>query len=261
MKKIAILLICTLIIGATACTTPPDEPTEPHEHAELGFVGRNIGIITDTLCYFTAKTIGANPINYTDSATAVEDINSGKIAGYMNALSVVRVMAAELGDKFKAVEIPAEIFKAEIGGITHDEIMLHGFNNYLNGITINGTLDEIKERWFGDSLDLTAPMPEIGNFGEHGVLRVATTSDAVPYAYLDNGEWKGFSVELALRFGAYIEKSVEFVDIKFNELIDYVAQENADISFANMVITDERAELIMFTNPIVAEQHGILMLR
>jgi polar amino acid transport system substrate-binding protein len=73
-----------------------------------------------------------------------------------------------------------------------------------------------------------------------------------------NGVWMGFSVELALRFGAYMGKAVEFSDVEFGRLIPYIAEKNADISLANMVITEERARLVLFTEPFCNEQHGIL---
>jgi ABC-type amino acid transport substrate-binding protein len=40
-----------------------------------------------------------------------------------------------------------------------------------------------------------------------------------------------------------------------------VSPENADISLANMVITAERAELVLFTDKFIDEQHGILTLK
>jgi len=251
-------------VGSSSEPAYPDQLgilTLKPDYSAAAFEGRSIGVITNTLCYYTTEALGATPVNYAESAAAVEDIRQGEVDGYMNALSVVRAMAAELGDPFIAVAVPTNIFSAQLGGISHDQATIDSFNTFLAGIEKDGTLDAMKTRWLSAELDLDAPMPDITNTGENGVLIVATTSDAMPYAYQRNGEWMGFSVELALLFGAYEGKTVEFVDIAFGALIPFIADQNADISLANMVITPERAELVLFTDPFCNEQHGILAMR
>jgi len=272
MKKIVVLLLCALFVSMLAACSPAEE-TETDIRAETGaidanlrytdFEGKSIGVLTDTLCYFTAEKIGATPVNYSESSAAVDDMRQGSVDGYINALSVVRAMAAELGrDTFDVVAVPAEIFSAEIGGISHDQALIDNFNEFFTEIAADGTLDDMKSRWFSEDLDLDAPMPDIANSGDNGVLQVATTSDAKPYAYIgEDGSFKGFSIELALRFGAYEEKTVEFTDMEFGKLIPYIADQNADLSLANMVITEERARQVLFTDPLCDEQHGILAIK
>ena len=272
MKKILVLWICILLTSMTAaCSHAADAPDRADntgaaieaKREYTDFEGKNIGVITNTLCYFTAEKIGAVARNYAESPLAVTDIRRGDLDGFIAALSGVRAMAAELGrDTFEAIEIPAKIFAAQIGGFAHDQDVTDRFNAFLSEITADGTLDKMKSRWIGETLDLTSPMPDIPNSGENGVLKVATTSDAIPYAYLGaDGVLKGFSVELALRFGAYEGKTVEFNDVEFGGLIQYIADKNADIGLANMVITEERARQVLFTDPLCDEQHGILAMK
>lgn len=227
------------------------------------FAGKDIAVITGVLTYTTTEKIGGRPIEYNDSSASAEDVRLGRVAGYMHALSAIRVMAAELGnDTFETIAVPKEIFSAQIGGISHDQAVIDSFNEFLDVITADGTLEDMQSRWFSESLDLDASIPNIQNSGTNGVLKVAVCSDSVPYVYIGkNGEFSGFSVELALRFGAYEGKTIEFTDMAFGGLIPYVVSQKADIGLANMAITEERKQSVLFTEPFFDEQHGILALK
>jgi len=241
--------------------------TEPIYYDQLGiitnayseFAGKNIAVLTGGLTYYTTQAIGATPIEYNDTASAAEDVRLGRVDGFLHALTAVQVMASQM-DGFKAVPVPMEIFSADVAGISHDINVIDRFNSFLKSIEADGTHAEMKARWFSDKLDLDKPIPPIENSGENGILRVATSSDSVPYAFIGPGrEFSGFSIELALRFGAYEGKVVEFIDMEFKGLIPYIMSEKAELSLANMAITEERKQSVMFTNPFFAEQHGILI--
>ena len=149
-----------------------------------------------------------------------------------------------------------------MAGLSHDQSVIDRFNIFLAATEADGTLADMKKRWFSDALDLDAPIPAIPNTGENGVISVAICSDSIPYVYMGaNGRYSGFSVELALRFGAYEGKTVEFTDMEFGGLIPYIVSEKADIALANMAITEERRQSVLFTEPFFDEQHGILALK
>ena len=222
------------------------------------FAGKDIAVLTGVLTYDTTERIGGKPVNYNDSSSAAEDVRQGRVAGYMHALTAVQVMAARL-DGFEVIPVPKEIFSAQIAGISHDRDVTDRFDVFLEAMEADGTLDGMRSRWFGGAQDLDAPIPKILNTGANGVLKVAVCSDAIPYVYIGaNGTYTGFSAELALRFGAYEGKTVEFTDMEFGGLIPYIASQKADIALANMAITEERAKSVLFTAPFFDEQHGIL---
>ena len=224
------------------------------------FAGKDIAVITGALTYNTAQKIDANPVNYNDSASAAEDVRKGRVAGYMHALTAIQVMASQL-DGFEAIPVPKELFSAQVAGISHDQAVIDRFNAFLAAIEADGTLGAMQSRWFGAALDLDAPIPEIENAGQNGVIRAAICSDSIPYVYAGaNGQYSGFSVELVLRFGAYEGKRVEFTDMEFGGLIPYIVGQRADIALANMAVTEERKQSVLFTDPFFDEQHGILAL-
>ena len=225
------------------------------------FKGKDIAVITGALTYNTTEKIGASPVNYNDSSSAAEDVRKGRVAGYMHALTAVQVMAAQL-DGFETVPVSKDIFSAQVAAISHDQDMIDRFNAFLSAAETDGTLEDMKERWFGETLDLDAPIPEIQNPEGNGALKVAVCSDSIPYVYVGaNGNYSGFSTELMLRFGAYEGKTVEFTDMEFGGLIPYIVSQKADFGIANMAITEERKQSVLFTDPFFDEQHGILCLK
>ena len=227
------------------------------------FAGKKIATITGAVCQNTIEKIGGSPVYYSESTGAVEDVRNGRVAGYMTTLSDARLITALPGNgMFKTIEIPGDIFKAEVGGISSNQATIVLFNEFLEAITNDGTLSDMQDRWFGEKLDLNAFIPEIANTGENGVLKVATCVGELPYVYMGaNGKLSGFSVELALRFGAYTKKTVDFTEMDFAGLIPYIISGKADISIANMAITEERKKSVLFTEPYAGERHAILTLK
>ncbi|MDR2600531.1 MAG: ABC transporter permease subunit, partial [Oscillospiraceae bacterium] len=259
-RTIAIIIIAIIITALiAACSTAKAN----YERSYTDFEGKYIGVIPGSLTVDTTEIIKAIPQFYSDSSSAIEDMRRGRIEGFMEALTIVKIMASTLGtDTFVAIPVPKEIFSYGTGAISRDQSVIDRFNTFLIAITEDGTLAEMQNRWLGESVDLDAQMPDIQNHGENGVVTVATTPDIVPYAYIgENGTFKGFSVELALRFGAYEGKTIEFIAMEFGGLIPYIISGKADISITGMAITEERKQSVLFSEPYFYEQHGILALR
>jgi len=227
------------------------------------FRGQKIGVITGALTENTTLKIGGVPIFYNDTSSGAEDVRLGRISGFMHALSAVQTMVDELGmNQFTSVPVPKEIFSAPIGGFSTDQEIINRFNTFLLGLTNDGSLVEIQDRWFGKQRDLNLPLPEIPNTGQNGKILVAICSDSMPYVFATiNGEYSGYSIELVLRFGAYEGKKIEFIDMEFGGLIPYILSKKAEIGFANVAITEERKKSVYFTDAIFDEQHGIFTLR
>jgi polar amino acid transport system substrate-binding protein len=94
------------------------------------------------------------------------------------------------------------------------------------------TLDEIKER---------------------GELVVGVKTDFPPFGSVDSsGKNIGFDVDLAHAFAEALfgdENAVEFVSVTSGNRIPFLQSEKIDIIMASMTITDERAEVVDFSEP------------
>lgn len=120
----------------------------------------------------------------------------------------------------------------------------------------------MKSRWFEGVPDLKQPMPEFSYSGEKGVLNVATTGTTVPFDfYGDNGELRGYSIELMNRFAAYAGYTVKYYPMDFGALIPAVAGGKADIAISNISITEERKKSVLFSESVFDDQLGIITLK
>ena len=292
MKRIVTLVLFTLIVSllaacgsgdkadtdtTTETETTPETITETEtdpiiemdpnainvKQSYTDFAGKNIGVIAGNPYYYTSERIGAVPVNYSQSSAVVDDMRQGKVDGYINTLSVVRALVVQHGgDTFKAIAVPTDVSLAQIGGVTYDQAMAERFNAFLAIISNNGTLWDMKNRWLNADPDAKVTMPVIPGSTGLGVLRVVTTSDAKPYSYIgDDGNLQGFSIELALRFGANEGMTVVFSDIDPDKLIPLISGQGGDIGLANSIITERNERQVYFTNPICEEQPGILTMK
>ena len=227
------------------------------------FRGKRIAIVTGSLTENSTLALGAIPVYYNDSTSGAEDVRLGRVSGMMHTYSSTQIMAEELGkDKFEVIFVPKEIFDSQVGAISHDRAIVDSFNAFLEIFKADGSLAALQELWFAETRDMNRVVPDIPNSGKNGVLKVAICSDVPPYVFIGkNGKPSGLSVELALHFGAFEEKTVEFIDMDFGALIPYIMSKKADLSMSSMAITEERKQSVMFTDPFCEDWHGILTLR
>lgn len=104
---------------------------------------------------------------------------------------------------------------------------------------------------------------------ERGKLIVGVFSDKPPFGFTnEKGELVGFDNDLARRFAKDLlgdESKIEFVIVEPAGRIPYLQSDKVDLIVANMTVTDERKEIVDFTNPnlkvttqvLVNDQSGI----
>jgi polar amino acid transport system substrate-binding protein len=91
-----------------------------------------------------------------------------------------------------------------------------------------------------------------------GVLSVATMSDAKPNAYIDNGEFKGFDLDLTREIGKKLGLKVEFAAIDFPALFPSVAAGRYDMAAASTAGTVERQKIVDFSDGYLGGYLGVL---
>jgi ABC-type amino acid transport substrate-binding protein len=264
MERIFFKKVIFLAIAMVLTATPyAAGNTEKNKRDYTYFHGKDIAVITGVLTKGTTEKIGGKPVEHEGSEAAIAAVRSGAVAGFMHALTAIQIIAEGLGDEFEVIEIPKDVFSAQIGGFANDQALIDRFDKFLDTIKTDGTLEAMQTRWFGSGRDLTAPMPDIENSGENGLLTIAICSDSSsPYVIRGaDGKYSGYSIELAQRFGGFEGKTVKFADMEFAALIPFVAAKNADFGIANMAITEARKQVVKFTKPIFNEGHGILTLK
>ena len=84
--------------------------------------------------------------------------------------------------------------------------------------------------------------------GQNGTLKVITSAEAKPFAYLKNNKLVGFDIECLIMFAKEYGYQLDFTDVSFQSLLMGVTQGMYDIGVAGVTITPERAESVDFSD-------------
>jgi ABC-type amino acid transport substrate-binding protein len=253
------LAMLLALLAACSSTTEPPAPSLDAAPDYTRFAGKDLGVPSGNLAEQVIRDIGGTPVFFPDLSAGLAALRNGTIDGFVTDLSIVRVTAGA-NDDLQAVAIPAEYFAGPLGAFSAEQAIVDSFNAFLAELSADGTLADMQSRWL-EGVPASS-MPNITSTGENGTLTVATTGDGMPFSYSGaDGTLTGYSIELALRFAAREGKTAEFVTMDFAELIPYVAGGNANLGIDAVTITEERAGLVLFTEPVYYDLLGILALK
>ena len=130
-------------------------------------------------------------------------------------------------------------------------------NAFIDAAKADGTLDDMYNRWVVRGEDT---MPEIAVPQRAPLrLRVATTGAVVPYTYYVGTELRGYDIELARRFAAYLGVELELKVYDYSGSIAAAQSGDADCIMAEVFVTPERAETLPFSHPVFLVEHGVVV--
>lgn len=84
---------------------------------------------------------------------------------------------------------------------------------------------------------------------KRGILYVGTTSDYKPFTYIENGEHKGYDIEVAKLIAKELGVKVEFVPTTWKTLLDDLQAGKFDIAMGGITRTTKRQTICNMTNP------------
>ncbi|MBR3942120.1 MAG: transporter substrate-binding domain-containing protein [Clostridia bacterium] len=85
-------------------------------------------------------------------------------------------------------------------------------------------------------------------------IKVAISTDFAPFAYYENGELKGFDVDLMRYIGERIGYDIEFTDMSFDALMPSVVNGEVDCAVSAITVTEERESIIDFSREYLKTQ-------
>ena len=194
--------------------------------------------------------------------------NFNAVPDMLLSLSTGRIDAAFVGEPYVALllaenpqldVIDGNLFYVDIAaGFNKQNPGLRlQFNEYLAQIRNDGTYEEIMNRWIGQT---DALMPDIIQSGENGQLRVGVVSDiGLPFTAMSRDQFIGLDIEIANRFAAHIGKRVVFVNLPFSSLLPSLSSGRIDMIAASMMVTEERARQIDFSDPYLHSGASVLI--
>jgi polar amino acid transport system substrate-binding protein len=93
------------------------------------------------------------------------------------------------------------------------------------------------------------------------VLRVGIAPDLPPLAFKSGSEYVGIEPELARALAADMGRSVQFVEMRWERLIDALLTGKVDIIMSGMTITPARSMRVNFANPYLRAGQTLLVRR
>lgn len=94
---------------------------------------------------------------------------------------------------------------------------------------------------------------------EPGVLRVGSDLDFAPFEFVEDGEEKGFDIELVNEIADRLGVEVEYVNASFDTIFTQLAGGEFDLIVSAITITDERLETIDFSDPYFAANQALVV--
>ena len=215
------------------------------------FNGKRAGITTGSIHDRVIQSVlPLSPIseysNYTDLTTALK---SGKIdyflAGTETASHIIEAedTLACPDEPVMALDIGAMFAKTEKG-----QKLKAQMDDFIAKLKKDGTLDEIYDHWSRPQ-SASTPVDMSGLSGENGTLRFATSGTKVPASFVADGKIAGTDPDIAVRFCREYGYAIDVFTVDTAGIIPGLATGIYDFSLSEMVITDERKESVLFSEP------------
>jgi His/Glu/Gln/Arg/opine family amino acid ABC transporter permease subunit len=161
-----------------------------------------------------------------------------------------------------------------IGVRTGNTALRDALNVALADVVASGAYQDIYTRWFPTAGDAQAqaeaitqaPRPgDLGDPSRYGLRqqgRMIVGSDIAfkPFEFVEDGEDKGFDIDLMRALGDRLGLRVEFVNNPFDSIFVQLAGGQFDAIISGITITDEREQSIDFTNPYFLAKQGLAVL-
>jgi polar amino acid transport system substrate-binding protein len=106
--------------------------------------------------------------------------------------------------------------------------------------------------------DTPAETPQFSTI-EEGVLSVGSCLDYPPFESVENGDEVGFDVDLAEEIASRLGLTVEWVRADFDTIFTAVASDQFDMVAAASTITDEREEVVDFSDPYYNSRQSLVV--
>ena len=246
----ALCIAALLLLMLLGCAKPGSGPITSLE--QLGEAGRKIGVPGGMLEFDTLTNDypNAEVLVYNDYPAAYKDVAEGRLDAFVYAR---REMEFALANGTKGVRLLDENYSKNTVavGISPKAAIpdLQGkINAFLAESKADGTLDDMYLRWVINADDA---MPEIAKPENPSTrLRVATTGTVMPYSYFVGTELRGYDIELAYRFAAWLGADVEFKIYDFGGITAAAQSGDVDCIMSNIYVTPEISEAILFSDPL-----------
>ena len=248
MKK-SIQFLLVLLLMLTGICGAEDEPEDSWKQMN----GKRIGTLTGSL---GGPAIEENlpdaEILYFDTLTdLLPAIQTDKVDGICYDDSVMKFAKTEIKDLeildgYLLSSEYAPIFPKNEKG----QKLAGQYSEFVKKLWADGTIDEIDSIWFGDDESLRTVLDYEKLPDTNGTLHMAADLSQVPFVMMVNNRIVGYDVDIAARFCEAYGYRLNIEPMTFESIIPAVVSGKCDFAASNLTITPERAESVIFSEPV-----------
>lgn len=136
--------------------------------------------------------------------------------------------------------------------------LLDDVNAFIKQIQSDGTLEDMYTRWIINADDTMPDIPKAQNPDK--TLRFGTSGLVVPMNYYgDDNVLTGFDIEFIRRLALYLNADFTIEAMGFDALVASLQSDRLDLVVSDLNITEERKEVIAFSNPYIVSETAVLV--
>lgn len=255
ISRISVVCLFAIVMATImGCSNAPEQPATVAGYSSLEDLdGHSVAVVTgstsDVLLSDTNNFSNITLIRFLTPSELVEAVmNDSADCGITDT---VVLMTLEMEEHGLAIDfnLPGG-YDVAAAFNPRDKELCGKFNDFLVQVKSDGTLDEMFERWCSKQVDTVhmVDMPELAELKGHPI-EVATLADNPPFSFYRNNRWTGLEVELMHRFSLFLGRPVHFSGYRFDEIVDVIRSHKADVAAANLFITPDRADKVLFSHP------------
>ena len=219
----------------------------------LAMNGKRIAILTGSISNQAVQDVlPSAKLSYYDNVTdMLTALKAKKVDSMVWDDSIIRYVMTEgepirmLDGYLERIDNAAVFAKNEKGKALEAQ-----FSEYVKKLWDNGTIKELDAKWYNTDDSIKTVVDYENLPGPNGTLIMAADPSLAPFAYVKDGQVVGYEIEIAARFCEEYGYRLEVQTMSFASMIPAVVSGKADFASSCITITLERAESVLFSEPI-----------
>lgn len=256
MKKfIRLALILAVIAVFAGCSSAEITKIDDLKASKVGVQNASVG---ESLIREMLKDSQDNILVYEDVSALIEALKAGQVDAVVMDESPARFFT----ENEQTVKILPETLYSSYYGIAvkkGNQELLKSVNKALVEIKEEGTLAAIISKY----IHVEEPDPAAIDFNQGakgGKLWVGCAAAFPPYEVRTIKGFSGIDVELCAAIAKKLDKELIMVDYRFGVLPEALESGRIDMICSALVMTEERAAVMDFSDPYDADQQVVLIL-
>ncbi|MEA3376215.1 MAG: basic amino acid ABC transporter substrate-binding protein [Chloroflexota bacterium] len=208
--------------------------------------GKRVGVQLGTTgdIWLTDET-EAEVVRYDENTLAFQALDNGDVdAAAADGPTVVDIIQANPEMDLKVLD---GVYTEEQYGIAVNpdrQDLLEAINQGLAAVKESGKYDEIYDKYFG------VEEAEEGEPVDLGLITIGTNAEYPPFEYVDDeGNITGFDIDLMTAIAGEAGFEFEFVNTRWDGIFVALASGEFDAVISAATITEEREEMVDFSDP------------